>query len=432
MMTKDAKQKALTQEQLAELKLNEIISLYRQMIRTARKDTAERARLIHKLSELQNDDGSFRVIHASHCDSDIRIAFICFPTYYATAAMMFAMKIDGDNANVENALKNGLSYALQNHMAGYGMNATAQQIKALRIYKEAGLYDWIKMYGKNFPDFTDMIHEVIDHYCDCLRNGNTRTNEEVDFTEEFQQEVDDYNYAFAGNIWYAAYGSNMNYSRFMKYISRCTDKTEPGKTKAVFLPHNIYFAYKSSRWNHKGVAFLDDTCKGQSFGRMYLITNEQFAEIQKMEGHIYRKRVLLGKEEGTPVYTFTAPSKRTDIESPDPAYTETILQGLREAYPEVSELVLTVYLYKHGILQENDFQVLTFIRHSEHGVSLRAISDHTISMPGVRTAIKKLSDYQLIRQDGRSIHAGHTLLSPEAIVYTCRKKRELIDLLIMG
>lgn len=54
-----------------------------------------------------------------------------------------------------------------------------------------------------------------------------------------------------------------------------------------------------------------------SLEKMYLITSSQFADIQKMEGSIYSKKLLLGTEDGIPIYTFTSPEKRTDIELPD-------------------------------------------------------------------------------------------------------------------
>lgn len=84
-------------------------------------------------------------------------------------------------------------------------------------------------------------------------------------------------------VWYACYGSNLLKERFMLYIKECNDKTEPSCEKPIIIHHDLYFANSSSRWENKGVAFIkpEKNEKVATLGRMYIITEEQFLEIQE-------------------------------------------------------------------------------------------------------------------------------------------------------
>ncbi|MCI6730738.1 MAG: hypothetical protein MR487_00195 [Lachnospiraceae bacterium] len=408
-----------------------IIRLYQQILQTGKGDEDYRGKLVKELLHLQKIDGSFSLIDDYRCDSDIRVFYVYFPTYYATASLMYVTSLDGMTDELHKVLQKGLAFAQGRHLVGHGFDAIAQQLEAIRIYKDAGLYDWMRVYQDDYAEFSEMIKNIMENYRQRLLTGHVIDDWQVDFSKQFQKKVDEYDAAFISNIWYAAYGSNINSSRFMQYIADCADQTPPVQSRAVRIPYDIYFAYKSRRWNRKGVAFLDDTHEGMSLGRMYLITGSQFADIQKMEGSIYRKKILLGTENGIPIYTFTSPEKRTDMESPDISYLETILQGLKETYQDMSELVLSTYLFRCGVLNDDDMKVLSYIRHSAHGVSLETISEHTIAITRVRKSIKKLISYQLIRQDGQNQEEGHVASSPEAVMYTRKPKRELIDLLLL-
>lgn len=137
-------------------------------------------------------------------------------------------------------------------------------------------------------------------------------------------------------IWYACYGSNVNYERFMKYINKCTDKTPPIADRPFVFQHNIYFAKASSYWGG-GKAFLDDTCPGKAFGRIYKITREQFMEVKGFEGKDYGKELKLGTVAGLPVYSFTDKQKNHPETIPSLKYFDTILSGLLECYEGIEE-----------------------------------------------------------------------------------------------
>lgn len=145
-------------------------------------------------------------------------------------------------------------------------------------------------------------------------------------------------------IWYACYGSNINIGRFMKYIEKCDNKQPPVQEKRYEFPYNMYFAGISKRWDGKAVAFLDDSKPGHAYGKIYQISLSQFEQIKELEGEAYKKVLYLGEVEKIPVYTFTAPEKRTDLGIPSADYFDTILKGLERLYEEKSSEELEEYL----------------------------------------------------------------------------------------
>ena len=121
-------------------------------------------------------------------------------------------------------------------------------------------------------------------------------------------------------VWYACYGSNLSADRFKSYIvgeinpangipeKGCTDNSLWTDEKIRTFPGQLYFARSSGKWDDGGVAFVDPDADGTIYMRLYLITHEQFLEVQGQEGAWYSKRVELGvAEDGNPIYTFTAP-----------------------------------------------------------------------------------------------------------------------------
>ncbi len=141
-------------------------------------------------------------------------------------------------------------------------------------------------------------------------------------------------------VWYACYGSNLNSDRFRAYIQGtvnpvngipekgCTDKSLWTDTKVQSFRGQLYFAKSSGKWEHGGVAFIDPDTDGTIYMRLYLITREQFLEVQKQEGAWYSRRVDLGiAEDGNPIYTFTS-ATRTASNSPCNRYLELIRNAL--------------------------------------------------------------------------------------------------------
>ncbi len=142
-------------------------------------------------------------------------------------------------------------------------------------------------------------------------------------------------------VWYACYGSNINYERFLLYIKGgsknfygveisnkgCADTSRPLKDVLYEFNYPLYFAKPNNRWGG-GVAFLDTREKGHSYGRAYLVTKEQFKQIMLQEGNWYNVEVDLGHYEGYPIKTFTG--FHQDIAQPSYSYHQTIKDGLTE------------------------------------------------------------------------------------------------------
>lgn len=150
-------------------------------------------------------------------------------------------------------------------------------------------------------------------------------------------------------IWYAGYGSNLCIDRFKGYINLTTSKKAPLAIKRMLFSHPIYFAQKSNTWGSAGVSFLDIESCGSSYGIMYLITRDQFKEIQKREGeNWYNKSYLISKDElGIDIVTLTHDIRYEDT-TPSKEYLEVVGNGLKEVFglnnAEINQYLNTPYL----------------------------------------------------------------------------------------
>ena len=227
-------------------------------------------------------------------------------------------------------------------------------------------------------------------------------------------------------LWYACYGSNINKERFMKYIEGCSDKTPPRDERPFIFDYPIYFSNNSPSWDYKGVAFLDINKKGKSFGKIYLITKEQFEEIKLQEGsnrNWYGKTVCLGSLDGIPVKTITKEERTSDV-IPSTRYIVVIKKGIRDTYPEMTLPDIDAYLMK-SYLNEYHVSVLKYLRSQAHGVAIKKIANNLIH--NVINIIRDLRECGLIKQDGRSVASNIMWNDNEAIYYTIEDKREVID-----
>lgn len=159
-------------------------------------------------------------------------------------------------------------------------------------------------------------------------------------------------------VWYASYGSNMLYERFMYYIKGgyyelnnksylgCKDKTLPKADKSVMIPYKMYFGNQSASWGNGGVSFLDLNTLGKSLGRMYLITREQFDDIHDQEGkhkNWYNEICELGEFEEYKILTFTNKTMREAC-MPLDSYLDVVKPGMKETYPGLSDDEINEYL----------------------------------------------------------------------------------------
>ncbi|ONI46484.1 hypothetical protein AN640_03395 [Candidatus Epulonipiscium fishelsonii] len=149
-------------------------------------------------------------------------------------------------------------------------------------------------------------------------------------------------------VWYASYGSNILYERFLYYIRGgrfnqrehigCKNTRLPLKDEPILIPYSLYFGNNSSMWEGKGVAFLDTDQVGITMGRMYLITKDQFEDIWKQEGNHenwYNTIVHIGEKDGIEIVTFTNKQRRPSS-SPGEAYLSIIKKGIAEIYPNLN------------------------------------------------------------------------------------------------
>ncbi|GAA2219081.1 hypothetical protein GCM10010413_06680 [Promicromonospora sukumoe] len=168
-----------------------------------------------------------------------------------------------------------------------------------------------------------------------------------------------------------SYGSNMARARLDCYLqggrppgARRTypgarDRTPPREDRAVHLPGRLWFAGESSVWGG-GVAFYDHDAVGPTPARAYRITSGQLADVAAQEMHRspapddpleallrsgvarrhtagpgrYETLIAVGRLDGLPMLTFTAPHGHAGRPhaAPSAAYVAMIAAGLREAH----------------------------------------------------------------------------------------------------
>ncbi|SHG74966.1 hypothetical protein [Ornithinibacillus halophilus] len=191
-------------------------------------------------------------------------------------------------------------------------------------------------------------------------------------------------------VWYASYGSNISEDRFLCYITGdtppgstkaergCRDNTRPMDSAEVNMPYPLYFAKKRSKWGEGGVAFIDhkkSEAANATVGKMYLITDEQFADVVAQEnnqstmdidlekvirnGHLkirpgwYGRIIYLGEENGYPIFTFTnnEPMNVQELNKPAIPYIRTIANGMLDLGYDQQQVV-DYFLTKNGIVGE--------------------------------------------------------------------------------
>jgi hypothetical protein len=137
------------------------------------------------------------------------------------------------------------------------------------------------------------------------------------------------------------------------------DASPPERTVAVDLAGTTYFAGESPQWGG-GVAFYDHDTPGFTAARGYLVTAAQFADIAAQEMYRvpqpgdpieevvlnpldggrhtagpgrYETLVEVGRHDGFPLLTFTAPHGAEHVEhtQPSAAYLAMLASGLRES-----------------------------------------------------------------------------------------------------
>lgn len=200
------------------------------------------------------------------------------------------------------------------------------------------------------------------------------------------------------DIWYAAFGSNMNKSRFDCYIKggqmegmrrRCVgsmDKSQPKEIMWKTFPHRLFFARDhTATWGPGGVAFLhpESDIQEKTYTRLYKITLEQFNDVLLQENVLsddmtcplfdltflqtietekcisvelvqrgwYHNVVYLGKENNIPILTMTCPlsdienfkSGKFPVNSPAKAYANTLVKGLVQG-KQLSEAEAIAYI----------------------------------------------------------------------------------------
>ncbi|MBQ8052486.1 MAG: hypothetical protein IJ198_01585 [Lachnospiraceae bacterium] len=386
---------------------------------------------------------------------DARVDFFYRPTYLGAAIMIRSVMLhpellnaaDRYGAAVKITLPGILLGCTGREFSGHGYDWLKGLIETLTIFTKAGTAQFVEKYPYICNEFSDLYISSMNMIEKRVCADTVKNQWGEDYTKEAQLLLKDYHGEASASsesssqeekpscVWYASYGSNINSTRFQEYLDSCGGDVSTTESKPFLTHGTLYFAASSERWGiGMGVAFFDEESEGTVLTRIYKVSHEQILSIQSQEGSKYCRSLMLGIVDGLPVYTFTSPEKRDDLNAPSADYVRTILTGLKEAYPGVSETVLLSYLIKHGALNDNARKVLTYIRRAPHAVKLGKIAEQE-DCPDIdeaTAAIQFLLGIGLIKQDSRSIRAGHSKEDLDALFYTVQEKRDMIDQVVFN
>jgi len=172
-------------------------------------------------------------------------------------------------------------------------------------------------------------------------------------------------------VWYVAYGSNINETRFLRYLQGdeshpgARDATPPIERRFTTAPLALRFAGESTRWGG-GVCFVDPDPAATAYVRAWNITGEQFEDVFAQEnrrpigspfdwdavasggviGDSWYAQVVqvdlpfASDEQPAMTFTWTTPFP---LNPPSPAYRDTVAAGLSD-HPDLSPAAIDAYL----------------------------------------------------------------------------------------
>lgn len=394
---------------------NEVISYLNDMVSTLKPVENDNC---HNMLFLMYDK-------PSSMPADARVAFVYKPTYLAATIMMTAMnRFDriAQNDAFQKAASMLMEASLGREFHGAGCDKYIGYMETLQIFATGDTLAFIEKYPNVNERFVSELKKAIQFLKDDICSGKIRDMwSGEDYSEQGKKILAMYQNAKNNTryVWYACYGSNICKERFMRYINRCTDTTPPIEDRPYHFPYNVYFAKTSSLWQNGGKAFLDDSCNGNAYGRIYKVTYEQYVQIKSYEGSDYAKQIYLGNIEGLPVYSFTDTQKNVPTRTPSKEYFNTIYKGLCEcSYFALSTEDILDYLTEI-IFPAYTWIVVRTIKESAHGVSNAQIVALTgLDEETVTYAVSWLVEHNVIQQDRRSVRAGHQIGNPEATFFT--------------
>lgn len=189
-----------------------------------------------------------------------------------------------------------------------------------------------------------------------------------------------------GEVYYLSYGSNLSHERFFCYIAGgqpegniknylgCRNTLLPHLNFGVRFDASLYFSGESTTWRGGGVMYADFSQPGESLGKAYRITLEQFCDVAAQESNLpigsvdfdwdellsngfiegdgqYGTLVLVGYLHGLPVLTFTnaTGAQNKPLNPPSVDYRKVIAKGLEETFQmddsEIEEYFQTILGY---------------------------------------------------------------------------------------
>lgn len=117
----------------------------------------------------QDQDGSFRLINTYEIESEARVRYCYYPSYYCTGILMKAYLANKDyfTGKEDCILPQALKFCCGRGLKGQGYDDLSQQIEIMDYFISCGLREFIEK--TDFcPEFTKMIRFIVNDYRQCI------------------------------------------------------------------------------------------------------------------------------------------------------------------------------------------------------------------------------------------------------------------------
>ena len=144
---------------------------------------------LKSILDFQDTDGSFNLLDMERMPSEARIDFRHIPTYLCSAILMKALMMNPESFTLreKSQLSKGLKASCARNLRGHGYEAFKEQIRALNMFIEGGLREFMDIHPELCPEFSEMIDGIISYFRKREENGDFSGSWNESYEKEIRQ-----------------------------------------------------------------------------------------------------------------------------------------------------------------------------------------------------------------------------------------------------